>query len=77
MILMFVNPTSTSMTASVPNVSLNGVSPIGTFMVVLYAHKMLGSSSGHALFAPLKLSFDNFKQASVRNFDLTINLKVS
>ena len=49
---MLVSPTSTSMTALVPNVSMNGVSPVGTLVVVLYTHKMLGSSLGHALFAP-------------------------
>ena len=50
---MFVNPTSIGMVASIPNVNLNGVSPIGTVVVILYVHKMLGSSSDHAPFAPL------------------------
>ena len=49
---MFVNPISINMMASVPNVSLNGVFLVGTFVVVLYAHRTLGSSSGHAPFAP-------------------------
>jgi len=49
-------PTSTGTTTSVPNVSLNGVSLVGTLVVVLYAHKTLGSSSGHAPF-PLQAEF--------------------
>ena len=49
---MFISPTPTSMTTSVPNVSLNGVSPVGTLVVILYAHRTLGSSSYHARFAP-------------------------
>ena len=48
---MFVNPISTGMTTLVLNVSLNGVSSIGTLVVVLYAHRTLGSSSSHAPFA--------------------------
>ena len=76
LIRMFVSPTSTSMTASILNVSLNCVSPVGTFVVILYAHKVLGSSSGYASFAPLKPSFDSFEQASIRHFDLTISLRV-
>ena len=49
---MLVSPTSTGMTASVPYVKLNGVSPIGVRAVVLYAHRTLGNSSGHVPFAP-------------------------
>ena len=49
---MFVSPTSTSMMASVLNISLNSVSPIGTLVVVLYAYRTLDNSSGHAPFAP-------------------------
>ena len=41
------------MTASMPNVNLNSVSPVGTLMVVLYAQRTFGSFSGHAPFAPL------------------------
>ena len=40
------------MTASFPYVSQNGVSPVGVLAVVLYAHSMLSSSSGHMPFAP-------------------------
>uniref|UniRef100_A0A2N9HIZ9 Uncharacterized protein n=1 Tax=Fagus sylvatica TaxID=28930 RepID=A0A2N9HIZ9_FAGSY len=40
------------MTASVPYVSRKGVSPVGVLAVVLYAHKIFGSSSGHSPFAP-------------------------
>ena len=50
------------MMASIPNVDLNGVSAIGTLVVVLYAHRTLGSS---------------FEQAPIRHFCLTISLKVS
>ena len=32
---------------------VNGVSPIGVHAVVLYAHKTLGNSSGHAPFTPI------------------------
>ena len=42
----------TGITASVPNVSLNGVSPDGTLVVILYAHRTLGNFSSHALFGP-------------------------
>ena len=41
------------MIASFPYVSWNGVSPVGVLVVVLYAHSMLGNSSGHMPFAPL------------------------
>ena len=41
------------MTISVPNVNLNGDSPVGTLVVVLYAQRTFGSSLDHALFAPL------------------------
>ena len=46
---------STGMTASMPNVSLNGVSPVGILVVVLYAQRTFCSSSSHAPFAPLSL----------------------
>ena len=38
---MLVNPTSIGMMASIPNVNQNGVSPVGTLVVVLYAHRTL------------------------------------
>ena len=40
------------MTASVANVSLNGVSPVRTVVIVLYAQRTFCSSSGHTPFAP-------------------------
>ena len=43
---------SARMTVSLPYVSQNGVSPVGVPAVVLYAHSMLDSSSGHISFAP-------------------------
>ena len=51
--LQLVSHTSAGMTASLPYASQNGVSPVGVLAVVLYAHKTLGSSSGHIPFAPL------------------------
>ena len=39
------------MTASLPNAKQNSVSPIGVRVVVLYAHKTIGSSFGHIPFA--------------------------
>ena len=47
-----MNLTSAGMTASLPYVSQNGVSPVCVLTVVLYAHGILGSSSGHIPFAP-------------------------
>ena len=47
-----MSPTSAGMTASFLYVSRNGVSPVGVLAVVLYAHSMLGNSSGHMPFAP-------------------------
>ena len=44
--------TSARMTASLPYASRNGVSPIGVFVVVQYAHKTLDSSSDHMPFTP-------------------------
>ena len=60
-----VNPISTGTTASVLNIIQNGVSSIGILTIVLYAHRMLGSSSGHSPFAPsswvlMSLSKDRF-----------------
>jgi hypothetical protein len=52
-ILRVVNPISTGITASMPKVSLKGVSFVGVLIVVLYTHSTLGSSSTHILFAPL------------------------
>ena len=40
------------MTVSLLYVSRNGVSPVGVLVVVQYAHKTLGSSSGHMPFTP-------------------------
>ena len=65
------------MTASVPNISLNSVSLVGAFVVILFAQRSFGSSSNHAPFCPLKMSFDNFEQASVCHFCLTVGLRVS
>ena len=50
--LQLVSSISTGMTASFSYVSRNGVSPVGVLAVVLYAHSMLGNSSGHMPFAP-------------------------
>ena len=51
-VLRLVSPTSTGMIASVPQVRLKGVSPVGIRVVVLQAYRMLGNSQGHAPFAP-------------------------
>lgn len=48
---MLVSPTSTGIMASVPNITLNGISSVGTLVVVLYAYRMFGSSYGHTPFA--------------------------
>ena len=42
---------SAGMTASAPKVSENGVAPVEFFEVVLYDHKIPGSSSAHFPFA--------------------------
>ena len=47
-----MSPISAGMTASLSYVSQNGVSPIGVLVVFIYAHSMLGNSSGHIPFAP-------------------------
>src|ERR1044072_327067 len=44
-------------TASVPYVSLNGVSPVLVWAVLLYDHKMAGSSSGQRPLASSNLLF--------------------
>lgn len=51
-LLMLVNPTSIGITASVLYVKLNSVSLVGVLVMVLQAQRTLGSSSGHAPFAP-------------------------
>ena len=71
-----MSPTSTGMTASLPYVSRNGVSPVGVLVVVLYVHSMLGSSSGHIPFCPLEPSLDNFERRSVHDFNLAVSLRV-
>ena len=53
------------MIASLPNAKQNGVSLVGVRAVILYAHKVFGSLSGHIPFAPLSrvlisLSKDRF-----------------
>ena len=48
---MLMTPTLIGITASVPQVSLKGVSPVGVLTIVLYAHQTLGNSFGHASFA--------------------------
>ena len=60
-----MSPTSAGMIALLPYVSRNGVSLVDVLAVVLYAHSMLGSSSGHIPFTPLSrvliiLSKDQF-----------------
>ena len=45
--------TLVGMMALLPYTSRNGVSLVGVLAVVLYAHSMLGNSSGHIPFAPL------------------------
>ena len=71
-----MSPTSTGMTAPLLYVSRNGVSPVGVLVVFLYAHSMLGSSSGHIPFCPLESSLDNFERRSVRDFNLAVSLRV-
>ena len=44
--------TSVGMTALLPYVSQNGVSPVGILAIVLYAYSTLGNSSNHIPFAP-------------------------
>ena len=46
------SPTLARMTTLLPYASLNSVSPVGTLVIVLYAHKTLGNSSSHIPFAP-------------------------
>ena len=53
---MLVIPTSTRITTLVPQVSLKGVSPVQVLVVVLYTHKTLGNSSGHAPLASSNLA---------------------
>lgn len=43
-------PVSTGITASLPYVNVNVVSPVGIFMIFLYAHRTRGNSSAHAPF---------------------------
>ena len=53
------------MTVTLPNARQSSVSPVGVRVVVSYAEKMLGSSSGHIPFGPssrvlISLSKDRF-----------------
>ena len=69
--LMGVNPEtralhkfiSTGMTASVPYVRENGVSPVDLLGVIRYAHRELGNSSAHLPLAPSSLFFNPFTMA--------------
>ena len=47
-----MSPTSAGMTASLPYARRNGVSLVGVLVVVQYAHRTLGNSSGQIPFAP-------------------------
>ena len=47
-----MSPISAGITTSLPYASQNGVSPVGVLAVVLYAYRMLSSSSGQIPFAP-------------------------
>ena len=47
-----MSPTLAETIASLSYVSWNGVFPVGVLVIVLYAHSMLGTSSGHIPFAP-------------------------
>ena len=53
MALKLVSPIFTGMTASVLNVKLKGVSPVGVLTVILYAYRTLGISFTQAHFTPL------------------------
>jgi hypothetical protein len=55
------SPISTGMTASVPYVSRNGVSPVVECGVVLYAQSTLQSSSTHFFFSSSSLRFSPLK----------------
>ena len=59
--------------ASFPNASLKGVSLVGVWAIVLYAHETLGSLFGHISFAPLRWVLIIF---SMDQFDLSIGLCV-
>ena len=61
------------MTASLPYASRNGVSPVGVFAVVCYAHWQLVLPD---TLCPLELGLDDFEQGSVRDFNLPIGLWV-
>ena len=52
------------------------VSLVGVLVVILYAHSMLGNSSGHITFFPLESSLNNFEQGSVRDLNLSVYLRV-
>lgn len=54
---MVGNPTSRRITTSVPYAKAKGDSPVDLLRVVLYAHKMVGSSSTHFPFACSKCFF--------------------
>ena len=54
-LLFMLSPTgsiSSGATSSLPYASRNSVSPVGVLAIILYAHKTLGSSSGHIPFTP-------------------------
>ena len=50
-----MSPTSAGITASLSYASQNDVSLVGVLAVILYAHSMLGSSSGHNLSIGLRV----------------------
>ena len=62
--------------ASFPNASLKGVSLVGVWAIVLYAHEMLGSLFGHISFAPSRRILIIFSMDQFVTFDLSIGLCV-
>ena len=57
--------TSSSITASIPYVRENKVSPVNLLGVVRYAHRMLGNSSAHLPLIPFNLLFNPFYYVSL------------
>ena len=58
-------------------VRLKGVSPVRVLVVVLYAHKTLGSSSDHMSFSLVQPILEDLKQGLVRHFCLAVSLGVT
>ena len=65
------------MIASEPNAKEKGVSPVARSLVVRYAHRHLGSSSGHFPFFVGEGFLEAVEDRLVGCFDLPIVLRIS